>query len=105
MPPIQAVDGCERPEPAETEVEEAESEAAESEAASSASIKPHRKILRLPEVQELYPKSRTQIWRDVRDGKFPAPVSLGPNSIGWYEDEVQKKQASLPRAGKATQEF
>ena len=95
MAPIQALDGCERLEPAEPP----EAEEAELEATSSAPIKPRRRILRLPEVQELYPKSRTQIWRDVRDGKFPAPVSLGPNSIGWYEDEVQEKQTSLPRVG------
>ena len=41
--------------------------------------------------------SRVQIWRDVRDGLFPAPIELGPNSVGWYEDEIDRWLASRPR--------
>ena len=62
---------------------------------------PHRTILRWPEVHRRRGKSRTQIWRDIRAGKFPAPVQLGPNSIGWYEDEVDEAQAKLPRVSYA----
>ncbi len=56
-----------------------------------------RKIIRLKEVQKIHPKSRVQIWRDVRAGRFPAPVELGPNSIGWYEDEVIEASEARPR--------
>ena len=56
-----------------------------------------RKILRLKGVQKIYPKSRVQIWRDVRAGRFPAPVELGPNSIGWFEDEVIEASEARPR--------
>ena len=56
-----------------------------------------RKILRLKEVREIYPKSRVQIWRDVRAGLFPAPIELGPNSIGWFEDEILAHVAELAR--------
>lgn len=62
---------------------------------------PARVIIRWPEVKRLTGKSRTQIWRDVRAGKFPAPVKLGPNSIGWYQDEVVERQAALPRVAYA----
>ena len=55
-------------------------------------------ILRWPEVHRLTGRSRTQIWRDVRAGKFPAPVKLGENAIGWYEDELIAYQRSLPLA-------
>ncbi len=41
--------------------------------------------------------SRVKVWRDVRDGLFPAPIVLGPNSVGWYEDEVEEWLASRPR--------
>ena len=58
---------------------------------------PARRILRAPEVMERVGKSRVQIWRDVKAGKFPAPVVLGPNSIGWFEDEIANHQAQLPR--------
>lgn len=42
-------------------------------------------------------KSRQQIWRDIRAGNFPAPIELGPNSVGWYEDEIDEWLASRPR--------
>ena len=41
--------------------------------------------------------SRQKAWRDVRDGLFPAPIDLGPNSVGWYEDEVDEWLATRPR--------
>ena len=59
--------------------------------------RPGRKIIRAKEVSNRSGKSRTQIWRDVRAGKFPAPLELGPNSIGWYEDEIDDHLANLPR--------
>jgi len=56
-----------------------------------------RRIIRGPVVEDRSGKSRVQIWRDVKAGKFPAPVQLGPNSVGWYEDEVDAWLASRPR--------
>ncbi len=56
-----------------------------------------RRIIRAKKVSEQTGKSRVQIWRDVRAGKFPAPIQLGPNSIGWYEDEIADWLASRPR--------
>ena len=41
--------------------------------------------------------SRVKVWRDVRDGQFPAPIVLGPNSVEWYEDEVDEWLVSRPR--------
>ena len=35
------------------------------------------------------PKSRAQIWRDIRAGRFPAPIELGPNAVGWHVAEVE----------------
>jgi len=56
-----------------------------------------RKLLRWPAVHELTGRSRAQVWRDVRAGKFPAPVSTGPNSVAWYLDEIETYIASRPR--------
>ena len=56
-----------------------------------------RKIIRPKELSKQIKKSRVQIWRDVRANKFPAPVSLGPNSIGFYEDEIEHWLESRPR--------
>ena len=57
-----------------------------------------RRILRgYKAVESRTGKSRVQIWRDVRARRFPAPLELGPNSVGWFEDEVEDWLASRPR--------
>jgi predicted DNA-binding transcriptional regulator AlpA len=42
-------------------------------------------------------KSRVQLWRDVRAGRFPAPIETGANSIAWYRSEIEEWKASRPR--------
>ena len=37
----------------------------------------------------------------VRAGTFPAPVKLSARKIGWYEDEVDAWEESLPRVNYA----
>ena len=61
--------------------------------------KPKRTIIRFKLVKERVPYSRIQIWRKSRDPNddFPAPVQLGPNAIGWYDDEIDAWLASRPR--------
>ncbi len=56
-----------------------------------------RTMIRANEVMERTGKSRTTIWRDVRAGRFPPPVSTGPNSVAWFEDEVRAWQDGLDR--------
>ena len=60
-----------------------------------------RRILRDPEVQQRTKLSRVQRWRGVRKGTFPAPVQLGPNSIGWYSDEIEAWLSERPRVSYA----
>ena len=60
-----------------------------------------RRILRDPVVQERTQLSRVQRWRRVRAGTFPAPIQLGPNSIGWWEDEIEAWLAARPRVSYA----
>ena len=42
-------------------------------------------------------KSRVQLWRDIRRGTFPAPISLGPNSVAWFKAEIEAWKQSRPR--------
>jgi predicted DNA-binding transcriptional regulator AlpA len=42
-------------------------------------------------------KSRVQLWRDIRAGRFPPPIEIGPNSIAWYQEEIEAWKASRPR--------
>ena len=56
-----------------------------------------RQIIRWPELHRQIKKSRAQVWRDVRAGLFPAPIELGPNSVGWYQDEITEHLRTRPR--------
>jgi prophage regulatory protein len=47
------------------------------------------RVLRFPEVRARVGYSRMHINRLERAGKFPKRVRLGPNSVGWVEDEVE----------------
>lgn len=49
------------------------------------------------------PRSQTQLWRDAKQGKFPVPVQVGPNSIAFYEDELIAHRERLPRVAWANQ--
>ena len=55
-----------------------------------------RKILREPEVKARTGTSRVTRWRGARNRTFPAPVQLGPNSVGWYEDDIDEWLANRP---------
>ncbi len=48
------------------------------------------KILRFPIVIEKTGLSRSTIYLKVSKGDFPKPISLGPNSVGWLEAEIDK---------------
>jgi len=56
-----------------------------------------RRIIREQEVKRRTARSRPQRWRDIRNRTFPAPIELGPNAIGWLEDEIDEWLASRPR--------
>jgi len=45
-------------------------------------------ILRLPAVRARTGRSRSSIYADVKAGRFPAPIKLGPRSVGWLETDV-----------------
>ena len=65
---------------------------------------PPRRLLRPPEVCKRYGTSRTTLWRNVRAGTFPVPVQSGPNSIGWWSDELDAHDETLPRVAYAPDE-
>lgn len=47
-----------------------------------------RRLLRLPEVRLRVGLSRTEIYRKIANGKFPAPVKLGERASAWSAAEV-----------------
>ena len=47
-------------------------------------------ILRLASVKARTGLSGSTIYSHVRQGKFPAPVAVGPRAKGWVEAEVNE---------------
>lgn len=47
------------------------------------------RLLRLPEVKARTGCSRSEVYRRIAIGTFPAPVKLGDRATAWPEHEVQ----------------
>lgn len=56
-----------------------------------------RKLIKLPVVLDRAGDSKSEIYRKMDRGVFPLPVSLGPNSVAWYEDEIEEYVNTRPR--------
>jgi len=54
-------------------------------------------ILRIQRVIKVTGLSRSSIYRLEREGDFPSRRRLGPNSVGWIEDEVVAWMRALTR--------
>lgn len=54
------------------------------------------KLISMREVKEMTGKSRSTIWRWIRDGKFPKPRQVGTRDIGWLESEIEEWVQALP---------
>jgi prophage regulatory protein len=46
-------------------------------------------FLRIPQVLELVPVSRSGWWQGVKEGRFPQPVKLSPRVTVWRASDVQ----------------
>jgi len=51
---------------------------------------PIDRILRRDEVEGLTGLSRSTIYRHIHAGKFPAPIELGSNAVGWRESVINR---------------
>lgn len=60
-----------------------------------AGAKPDR-ILRRDEVEILTGLSCSTIYRHIHAGKFPAPIELGSNAVGWRESVITRWCATRP---------
>lgn len=55
--------------------------------ASAAAIK--RVFLRLPQVLEILPISKSTWWKGVQEGRFPKPVKLTERTSAWLLDDIE----------------
>ena len=48
------------------------------------------RFLRLKEVRERVPFSRSSIYAKVQLGEFPKPVNLGARAVAWLESDIDR---------------
>ena len=56
-----------------------------------------RKMLNLKQVLAIVPFSRSTIYREMEEGRFPKAREIAPRRIAWYEDDVKAWQLALDR--------
>lgn len=56
------------------------------------------RFLRLPQVLERIPVSKSTWWAGIRAGRFPAPVKLSARASGWNEKIIDELCANLSGA-------
>ena len=42
-----------------------------------------------PPIKAIIPVSKSTWWAGVRDGRFPRPVKIGPNSTAWRTRDIK----------------
>ena len=52
-------------------------------------------LIRLPQVLELYPKSKSALYVDMAEGKWPKSASIGARAVAWDLDAVLAKVDEL----------
>jgi prophage regulatory protein len=59
-----------------------------------------QKLIRLPEVRQRVPLSRSMIYLLILRGEFPKPVRLGLRSVAWIAAEVEAWIAARIQQGR-----
>jgi len=50
----------------------------------------HDGFLRLPQVLDIVPVSKTAWWDGIREGRFPSGVKLARRTTAWRVSDIQK---------------
>ena len=45
-------------------------------------------FMRLPQILQLIPISKSAWWQGCREGRFPKPVKLGPKTTAWRVEDI-----------------
>ena len=45
--------------------------------------------VRLPQILEIFPVSKSAWWEGCRNGVFPKPVKLGPRTSAWRVEDIR----------------
>jgi prophage regulatory protein len=61
----------------------------------------HQRLLRLNDVRERVPYSRSTIYKLISQGEFPKPVSIGERAVAWVESDVDAWIEARIESGRA----
>mgnify|MGYP001397796369 FL=1 len=50
---------------------------------------PDAALLAIKDISRLAGRSRSSLWRDVRDGRLASPLRIGPNAVRWRVSDVR----------------
>lgn len=56
------------------------------------------RLLRRQEVEARTARSRTSIYRMMREGSFPTPIKISTRAVRWRQSELEAWLADRPRA-------
>ena len=56
------------------------------------------RLLRREEVESRVGLKRSSIYREMRAGRFPLPIKVGPRAVRWPASEIEAWLADRPRA-------
>jgi len=48
------------------------------------------RLSRLPSVLERVPFSKSEVYRRIKAGTFPAPIRLGVRAVAWLESDIDQ---------------
>lgn len=54
-------------------------------------------LMRMPQVIKICGLKKSAIYLKIKTGDFPSPVRLGPKSVAWRSDEVERWVLSRPK--------
>lgn len=56
-------------------------------------------LLRLPQVLNLIPVSRSAWWAGCKNGRYPKPVKIGPRTTAWRAEDIKALLRKLSTSG------
>ena len=59
--------------------------------------KPACAFLRLPQVLEIFPISKSSWWQGCKDGRFPKHIKLGPRTTVWRKSDIESLAERLSK--------
>lgn len=54
------------------------------------SKKRRKRLLRIAQVLEVFPVSKSTWWAGVKSGKYPQPCKLGCRCTAWHESDIDQ---------------